>query len=137
MRQRLRSTAIALALAVVLATCTGEPVKLLTYGGPVGLAACCVPYVAGPLLPDEEVGTVLRVEEESQGWGEVLVPTKDVRLVPVTWPVGHTGRWAGSEVEVLNGRGEVVARTGERHVLVQITGGHWWWDASEATGDSP
>jgi hypothetical protein len=34
---------------------------------------------------------------------------------PVMWPVGYTGRWVGSEVEVINDKGEVVATTGRRY----------------------
>jgi hypothetical protein len=41
--------------------------------------------------------------------------------MPVMWPPGSTARRAGSEVEVLDKQGSVVARTGSRYL---IEGGH-------------
>ena len=34
---------------------------------------------------------------------------------PLTWPLGYTGRWVGTEVEVLNPAGNVVLTTGQRY----------------------
>jgi hypothetical protein len=116
----MRRVAISLALALCLVGCTSKPVKLLTHSGPIGMAACCVPYVAGPLLPDEVNGVVVRVEDVSQAFsGYEFHPAKETRTLPVTWPEGYTGRGAGSEVEVLNGSGEVVVRTGERVICFE------------------
>ena len=139
----MRRITTTLALAMCLLGCTnepvGEPVRLLTYGPVVGVWACCTPHAAGLLLPDEEIGTVLRVEEMSHGWGEVLGPMLegDPDLIPVSWPPGSTGRWSGSEVVVLDASGGVVARTGGRHTCWQDATQHWHCEPSEATGDSP
>lgn len=115
-----RRSTITLALALCLVGCTSEPVKLLTHSGPIGMALCCVPYVAGPLLPDEVNGVVVRVEDVSQAFsGYEFHPAKETRTLAVTWPEGYTGRWAGSEVEVLNASGEVVVRTGERVICFE------------------
>ena len=117
----MRRAAIALALAAVLAGCapTGEPVKLMTLST-IATAACCVPCVAGVLLPDEDIGTVIRVDKAGGGFsGCELHPTQGMSTEPVAWPAGHTGRRVGSEVEVLNGNGEVVATTGQRYECFQ------------------
>jgi hypothetical protein len=41
--------------------------------------------------------------------------------MPVAWPPGYTGRQVGSEIEVLNAGGEVVATTGH---VVELFGGY-------------
>ena len=121
MRQSVRSAAIALALPLSLLGCapTGEPVKLMTLTT-IGTALCCVPCVAGVLVPSEDIGTVIRVDKAGGGFSSCeLHPTQGIRTEPVAWPAGHTGRWVGSEVEVLNGKGEVVATTGQRYECFQ------------------
>ena len=88
---------------------------------------CCVPYVAGPLLPDEDSGIVIRVEEESQVFSGIdFHPSDDVRLLPVTWPEGYTGRWAGSAIEVLSALGEFVARTGDWAICYEESSTKGW-----------
>lgn len=133
-----RRIATFLALALCLAGCAGEPVKLLTYSGSTGIHGTDVSVVSGLLLPDEQFGTVIRVEGEGRavlgimpdglGYGdpeEYLLPVDDGRTLPVTWYPGYTGRLAGSEVEVLNAKGEVVARTGVRYVCAHHVDGSW------------
>jgi len=40
----------------------------------------------------------------------------------VYWPLGFTGRWAGSEIEVLDPDGKVIATTGRTY---KLEGGYW------------
>ena len=118
---QLRRVATTLALALSLLGCapTGEPVKLMTLTT-IGVAGCCVPCVAGVLVPSADIGTVIRVDKAGGGFsGCELHPTQDTHVERVAWPAGYTGRWAGSEVEVLNGKGEVVATTGQRYECSQ------------------
>ena len=42
---------------------------------------------------------------------------------PLTWPRGYTGRWAGSQVEVLDTTGKVVLTTGGRYWLSPLHDG--------------
>jgi hypothetical protein len=105
-----------LLLAVVafsaLSGCAGRPVHLLTGWGALGppesgIVGCYTYFTVGELVVDAEFGTAI-VEG-------------DGAPVPVMWRPGFTGRQAGSEVEVVNSAGEVVARTGNRY---QIEGAH-------------
>ena len=116
MKRRIAAT-LALALCVLGCSIFQPPVKLLTYTE-LAVWACCDPLIGGQLLPDPDVGTVLRVEE-------------DGRLEPITWPAGYTGRLAGSEVEILNERGEVVARTGQKYVCRQSANTPAFWYGCE------
>jgi hypothetical protein len=88
-----------LALALFLLGCESESLPLdrvrLVTGGDPGTGCGLMPRL-GDLRADPMFGTVL-------GGG------------PAVWPSGYTGRWAGSEVEVLDGTGRVVATTGQRY----------------------
>jgi len=87
----------ALALTISLAACGGgSPVTLkhITPGGPNN---CYLPAFDGKLVSDTTAVTVF-ISQYGR-W-------------PVLWPAGWTGRSSGSEVEVLDPRGTVVARTG-------------------------
>lgn len=108
--------ALALALAIAAAGCGGAQVPLLTGNGgfehptanPDGLlpiVGCYTNFASGELIVDRVNGTAI-VD------GSVTLP--------IRWPEGYTGRQAGSEVEVLDGAGKVVAITGRRY---QIEGG--------------
>ena len=122
----LRRLATTLALALSLLGCapTGEPVKLMTLNV-TAFAACCIPCVVGVLLPDDEIGTVIRVDAEAGDFGGCgLDPTRatpiGTRTEPVAWSPGDTGRRLDSgQVVVVNRWGAVVARTGERYVCQQ------------------
>jgi hypothetical protein len=78
------------------------PVTLLTYD----LGSCHPAPTAGALVADQEVGTAL------------LGPTG--RRMPVAWPSGFTGRYAGGEIEVVDADGHVVAVTGKRYELIGV-----------------
>lgn len=135
---RISLAGVALALCLLGSTGPfGEPVRVLTYGPVVGVWACCTPHAAGVLLPDKDIGTVLRAGEESHGWGEVLYPSAELRLIPVSWPPGSTGRWSGSEVVVLSASGTVIARTGGRYTCWQDAAEHWHCEPSETADALP
>ena len=81
-------------LAASIAGCgTGAtaPVQLLTYD-----TSCHPAPAVGLLVTDPKYGTALLGR-------------------PVAWPSGFSGRDAGSEVEVLDGDGKVVAVTGKTY----------------------
>jgi hypothetical protein len=104
----MRRAALALALLFAVAACgsdpvPGERVALLTASGNPG---CYVANTTGMLIVDPEAGTAIVSEDMGR------------TTVPVRWPEGYTGRRSGSEVEVLDRAGQVVARTGQRYELL-------------------
>jgi hypothetical protein len=110
--RRVHRIAGSLALAMCLVGCS-TPVALLTGGGP----GCSLSgqLVEGPLIPDPEYGTAIKVEKS----GDVYSGTNPINgtIRPVMWPEGYTARHLGWEVEVLNEAGEVVATTGRKYAL--------------------
>lgn len=98
-----------LALALVVLGCAG-PVPLLT-GAPtsVGDIGCFTNSASGPLIVDPDHGTAI-VDGDTGG-----------ATTPVMWRPGFSSRQAGSEVEVLDPDGEVVATTGRSY---RIAGGY-------------
>jgi hypothetical protein len=97
--------AIALALGLLLlGVLAGAPVRLETINGPVTENRGCFtfPYL-GELIVDKKHGTGLKDDEGA--------------ITPVLWPPGFTGRWVGSEIEVLDPAGSVVATTGRRYYI--------------------
>jgi hypothetical protein len=100
-------------VAVVLAGCQGlapsTPVSLL-----IGEASCNTLQVGshtGLLVADATYGTAFIEDAPATGGPE-----------PVAWRPGFTGRQVGSEVEVLDPRGNVTNTTGQRVAL----GGLYW-----------
>ena len=94
-----------LALALCLLGCGSavlpwDRVDLLTDNG--NQPTCYTSEAGGLLIVDRTNGTAI----DSEG-----APA----LVPVMWPPGFTGRWIGSEVEVLDPDGNVVATTGRSY----------------------
>ena len=99
---------VGLAGAAYLSGLSGRPVPLLTGWGPLGphddgMVGCYTNFAVGQLVVDAEFGTAL-IEDGRD-------------TVPVMWPPGTTGRQAGSEVEVVNRKGVVIARTGNRYQI--------------------
>jgi hypothetical protein len=99
---------LTIAAVLVLAGCGGQPVPLLTGWGALGpkddgMVGCYTNFAVGQLVVDAEFGTAL-IEDGREA-------------VPVMWPPGHTGRQSGSEVEVLDKSGKVIARTGNRYQI--------------------
>jgi hypothetical protein len=70
--------------------------------------------ITGELVADTTYGTAILETHQTKVGPETIA-------WPVKWPSGYTGRRGGSQVEVLDGTGHVVARTGTR---VQISGGY-------------
>jgi hypothetical protein len=64
---------------------------------------CYTNFAVGELVVDAEFGTAL-IEDGR-------------KAVPVMWPPGTMGRQAGSAVEVVNKKGQVIARTGNRYQI--------------------
>ena len=108
---------VTLSIALAVAGCAGPPVTLLTGPNPFaddnGTTGCYTNFAVGKLVVDATYGTAI-TDESIGGTG------------PVLWPTGYTGRRSGSEVEVVDREGHVVARTGNRY---QIEGAF--------TGDNP
>jgi hypothetical protein len=110
-RRLAKRLALTLVLAIAATACAGPAVTLLTGRGSLGpladgMVGCYTDFALGPLVVDAAYGTAI-VEHGH--------PT------PVMWPPGSTARQSGSEVEVLDKKGSVVARTGNRY---QIEGGY-------------
>ena len=111
-RRRTAKLALAMALALgMLAAACGGSVSLLT--GTVGsgsategMVGCYTNFAQGQLVVDAAYGTAI---------------VENGRATPVMWPVGSTARQSGSDVEVVDKQGTVVARTGSRY---QIEGGY-------------
>lgn len=96
---------------LALSPLPGGPVALRTtetpgYGTQYG---CYAAGTGGQLVVDADAGTAVEETEMSHS------------RVQVTWPRGYTARHSGSDVEVLNRYGEVVARTGTE---VHLVGGY-------------
>jgi hypothetical protein len=111
-----------LAVAVgllLLVGCGGEPaetvpsgsVPLVTFHGD----GCHVAPLAGLLVADPQYGTRIALGDEGTEPGPIVV-----------WLSGYTASRQGSEIEVRNPQGAVVAITGRRYAL---TGG--WLDAKD------
>ena len=99
---------------VVMSRLLGGPVPLLAGQGRDGHGGCYLNFFVDELVADPVSGTAV-IEEYT---------TKDgpqSRVLPIMWPAGYTGRRSGSEVEVLDSRGQVVARTGSTY---RIQGGY-------------
>ena len=100
-----RALALVLPLAVALSACAGESVALTTAGESASIG-CYLANTTGMLITDTAAGTAIVSEDMGQ------------TTVPVRWPGGYTGRRSGGQVEVLDGGGSVVARTGQRYMLL-------------------
>ncbi len=102
---------VALALAFVVWACGGStvtaPVTLKTLD-PTSQEGCYLMGVAGDLVTDPSAGTA--ITDDTFGGRVVL-----------TWPNGWTARSSGSEVEILNRKGQVAYRTGTH---VNLMGGY-------------
>lgn len=99
---------ITLLLALAVVGCAGRPVPLLTGPNPFadnnGTIGCYTNFAVGTLVVDATYGTAI-TDESIGGSG------------PVRWPTGYTGRQSGSDVEVIDAQGHVVARTGNRYQI--------------------
>jgi hypothetical protein len=102
---------VALALTFTVVACGGSsvninsPVTIKTLD-PTSQEGCYAMGVAGDLVTDPSAGTA--ITDDTGG------------RVVLTWPNGWTARSSGSEVEVLNRKGQVTYRTG---MHVNLMGG--------------
>jgi hypothetical protein len=112
---------VALALGAAFVGLRGSPVTILT--GPGGISrnadisspvGCYTSFIVGALVTDPTYGTAI-IEHDPASHNP------DRRL-PVMWLPGDTGRTSGSEVEILDRTGSVIARTGQ---VWKIAGGFW------------
>jgi len=111
--------ALGIAVGVAFVGPRGSPVTILTgTGGIPGNTAgsahpsCYTSSIFGELVTDPTYGTAV-IEHDSTGHNPD-------RRYPVMWLPGDTGRESGSEVEILDRTGSVIARTGQDW---QIAGG--------------
>ena len=81
-----------------------------------GIVHCYTSGTAGDLVTDPVSG--------------VAIIEQGGRRVPVTWPLGWTGRTSGSDVEILDSSGDVHMRTGTH---VYLMGGYWYVNDSFLT----
>jgi hypothetical protein len=115
-----RHVALIAAAALVLGCGqSGANVPLLTGVPPIsrgndGSIGCFTSSASGPLVADPKYGVAIR---DTDTGGD---------LSPVAWRPGFTGRQVGSEVEVLDPDGKVVAMTGKSY---RIRGGYVGDDA--------
>ena len=105
------TTAVVLALCLYACGSTAPPadqVELVTIS-PRGEIGCWLIPTYGELVADPEFGVAFK------------------HGLPAVWPIGYTARRVGTEVEVLDSYGKVVARTGIG--LQQI-----WWGGGTTNG---
>lgn len=111
---------LVLTVGLLFVSMRGAPVTILTgtggISGTVGSTqvGCYTDFITAELVTDPTYGTAV-IEHDSTGHNP------DHRY-PVMWLPGDTGRRSGSEVEVLDRSGSVIARTGQAW---QIEGGYW------------
>ena len=97
-----------------------------------GRIGCYLSFIEGPLVVDPTYGTAIVGSTNGPNGLENLSPT------PVMWPNGYQARRSGSEIEVLDQSGRVVARTG---TSIHLGGGYQWdspgWLACGLPDDLP
>lgn len=99
--KRVAATLVALALVLMggWSFFLRPPEQLLvTADGP-----CFVGPLGGLLVADPRTGTAIETGDD---------------VKPLVWRSGYTGRRVGSEVEVINQQGDVVATTGQQVLLM-------------------
>ena len=111
-----------LAVALLLAGCGSlmpRPAVQLLTGDPSqveGLGrsdACFMDMAEGPLTADPTYGTMIEIRHQ-----EIIPRESPYPRLPVVWLPGFTGRWVGSEVEVLDPQGQVITITGHNYTIV-------------------
>jgi hypothetical protein len=95
-----------LVLALSLLGCQSEKVHLAVNS--TDAPGCILIGATGTLIVDPKYGTALDTGNASVG---------DHDVNPIIWPAGFSARRVGSEVEVLDATGKVVATTGRRYEI--------------------
>lgn len=108
---------LAVLAALVVGCGASASANLLTYKPD----SCHPAPNAGQLVADPQFGTV-------------LMETPAGPRIPVAWPSGHTGRYVGGEVEVIDDGGNIVAVTGRQYELIGVFGNVAGTNALEACG---
>jgi len=115
-----KRVAATLVLAVTLVGCENgyQTVPLVTgvpnsMKGTNGRVACFTNSASGPLVTDPRYGTAI-IDMDTV---KVMGLASPLPPVPVAWRPGFTGRRVGSEVEVLDPHGNVVAMTGRNYAI--------------------
>ncbi len=108
--------ALALYLAAGLFTTSVRIQTGSLSGNSSGSVGCYTSGTSGDLVADPVSGVAI-IEQSG-------------RRVPVTWPIGWTGRGSWSGVEILDLRGDVHMRTGTH---VYLMGGYWYVNDSFLT----
>jgi hypothetical protein len=103
---------LVLTLAVVACASPPSDSVLLVTGAPMGMSGdvgCYTDSASGPLVTDPRYGTAI-IDRGGMNQQTNIA-------VPVAWRPGFSGRRAGSELEVLDPAGNVVAVTGRDYVI--------------------
>ena len=108
MTKQIASIVAALAMCLVGCLTLPEPVQLIT-GPPNHDGACFAATGSGLLVVDPTYGTAIIGPDSMVALGD--------EPVTVAWRPGFTARRIGSEVEVLDPWGNVVARTGQSYTI--------------------
>lgn len=125
MMGRMKRVAATLVVALVLVGCgtlfpepvlvTGIPAEQTLMMGGNNHGGCLWLRATGLLVADPKYGTAVVTDD----WASETRPTPPTPI-PVVWPRGFSARRSGSEVQVLDPRGNVVAVTGNTY---RIDGG--------------
>ncbi len=105
----MRRGAATLALALLVLGCGPSDAEVPIIAGPPNHTGCFAADAAGLLMVDPTYGTAII------GDGHENMLVKGDVPVTVAWPPGFTARRSGSEVEVLDPQGNVVATTGRSY----------------------
>ena len=106
-RVHVKRLALAMLLILAAAGCTGGPsasADTVALKGRIDGSHCHAGFTDGTLV--------------AQAIGVGMLRDEDGRIVDIYWPDGFTGRRAGTEIDILDGSGRVVARTGQRYKLL-------------------
>src|SRR5690242_10157098 len=100
-------------VALLVTACGGGTVGSLLTADPD--EPCRLASIAGRLVVDASYGTSI-VPDGSPSLADRPAAPFD-RPAVVAWPAGYTARSSGSQVEVLDGDGSIVATTGNSYAL--------------------
>jgi hypothetical protein len=105
----MKRLAVTVVVVLCLAGCGPSTGSLVTGDGPLN-GGCYLTQVTGRLVFDPSYGTAIIVDGSQTGVQH--------GLTIVAWPPGETVRPNGSEFDVLDPQGRVVATTGQRYAVI-------------------
>ena len=108
MARAISSIRFVVLVALLVGCGTIAPVNLLTSD-----QNCHPAPAVGLLVVDQQYGTAIseQIPPPPDGW---------TRPVPIAWPAGFSGRYAGGEIEVVGPDGVVLAVTGKRYEFAGV-----------------